>query len=1032
MHKLIEYFADNPIAANLMMMFLLIGGLSGLGSIDKEMFPAFNLDIVRVSVAYPGAGPREVEQQICIRIEEALEGLEGIDELRCIASLNQGVAIIEASNGYSFESLLNSVKSRVDSVNTFPTDTERPIVEEVRFSQQVVSIAVSGDADEASIKEYTETLKDELSQLPNIPLIEIQGTRAYELAIEVSETTLRTYGLSLDSLAQIIGSNSITVAGGLIRTDNGDIQIQVREQGYTGEDFANIPVITNNDGSQIRLGDIANIIDGFTEDDLLVRFNGKPAAFLNVMVTEDPDVLKTAQAVYDFVETRGATLPEGVSLDVWGDSSTFFRARLATLKRSGIGGLILVFILLLLFLRPALAFWVTLGIAVSFVGTLFVLPILGGSINMITLFAFILVLGIVVDDAIIIGENIHRVQTRGTWGVKGSKLGTIEMASPVFFAVTTSIIVFIPMLYLPGDFARFMAPIATIPILALAFSLVESLLILPAHLSHLKPEKKSRFLPILQKWRSATSDALDLFLVTKYRPFLRYCLHHRALTVSGFFSVFALIVALYIGGWVESETFPTVPIEYIDGSVDLPAGVPHADIERIAQRMEEAAYRAAEKVEHEYGENVLKEVFVLGFGSTVNSTVELTSPEERSVDSTIFADAWEIEVGEIPEAEEVTFAGSIEFGGNADIAFRLEGRTLEELQVASDWVAERLSAYEGVYNVRDSLNAGRPEMEIAPTNLAAILGGTPAVLAQQMRQVFYGQEIQRIPRFREDVRVMLRYPEEERSSTQLLDNLLIRTPDQREVPFNSLAETRFVEGYSSVTRIDGNSSITVLADFRRSGNQTAGTVVTTFLEEHSSGFHSTFPTARIALDGAQLENIEFMSELLRLGTLALIVIYGLLAIQFKSLSQPLIILIAIPFGFAGAVVGHIVTGQVLSLLSLMGVLAAAGVIVNDTLVLIDRANKLREQGFSPTHSIIQAGRDRFRPIFLTSATTFAGLTPLMLEKSTQAQFLIPMATSLSWGVLAATLVTLVLVPCIYSISEGARMKVANWRKEMVQ
>ncbi len=1032
MKKLIEYFAENPIAANLMMMFLLIGGLSGISNIDKEMFPAFNLDMVSVSVAYPGAGPREVEQQICIRIEEALEGLEGIEELRCISSLNQGVAIVEASDGFSFESLLSSVKSRVDSINTFPTDTERPIVGEVRFSQRVVGIAISGDADEASIKEYTETLKDELSQLPNIPLVEIQGTRAYELAIEVSEATLRTYGLSLDSLAQIIGGNSITVAGGLIRTSNGDIQIQVREQGYNGADFANIPVITNSDGSQIRLGDIANIIDGFTEDELLVRFNGKPAAILNVMVTEDPDVLKTAQAVYDFVEARSATLPEGVYLDVWGDSSTYFKARLATLERSGTGGLILVFILLLLFLRPALAFWVTIGIAVSFVGTLFVLPIIGGSINMITLFAFILVLGIVVDDAIIIGENIHRVQTRGTWGAEGSKLGTLEMSSPVFFAVTTSIIVFIPMLYLPGDFARFMAPIATIPILALAFSLVESLLILPAHLSHLKPEKPSRFLPILQKWRLATSNGLDYFLVTKYRPFLRYCLHHRGLTVSGFFSVFILIVALYMGGWVKSETFPTVPIEYIDGSVDLPAGVPHSEIEAIAYHMEQAAYRAVDIVEREYGENILKEVFILGFGSSVNATVELTSPEERSVDSTIFADVWEAEVGAIPEAEEVTFTGSIQFGGNADIAFRLEGRTLEELQVASDWVAERLSTYEGVYNVRDTLNAGRPEMEIAPTNLAAILGATPAVLAQQMRQVFYGEEIQRIPRFREDVRVMLRYPEEERSSTQLLDNLLIRTPDQREVPFNSLAETRFVEGYSSVTRIDGSASITVLADFRRAGNQGAGGVATTFLEEHSADFHRAFPTVRIALDGAQLENLEFMSELLRLGALAMIVIYGLLAIQFKSLSQPLIILAAIPFGFAGAVVGHIVTGQVLSLLSLMGVLAAAGVIVNDTLVLIDRANKLRDQGFSPTHCIIQAGRDRFRPIFLTSATTFAGLTPLMLEKSTQAQFLIPMATSLSWGVLAATLVTLVMVPCIYSISEEVRMKIKSWRKDMAQ
>ena len=1023
MNQLIDWFADNPIAANLLMMFLLIGGLSGLSSIDKEMFPGFNRDIVRVSVAYPGAGPREVEQQICIRIEEALEGLEGIAELRCIASLNQGVARIEASVGFSFESLLNSVKSRVDSINTFPTDTERSIVEEVRFSQRVIGIAISGDADEASIKEYAEAMKDELSQVPNVPLVQIQGPRPYELAIEVPENTLRTYGLSLDSLAQIIASHSITVAGGLIRTETGDIQIQVREQGYTREDFAEIPVVTNADGSRIRLGDIAEIIDGFIEDEQLVRFNGKRAAFLDVMVTENPDVLKTSQAVYDFVESRSATAPEGVTVDIWADGSNYFKARLATLQRSGLSGLVLVFILLLLFLRPSLACWVSVGIAVSFIGTLFVLPIIGSSINMITMFAFILVLGIVVDDAIIIGENIHRVQSRGTWGVKSAKMGTKEMAAPVFFAVTTSIIVFVPMLFLPGDFAIFMVPIATVPIIALAFSLVESLLILPAHLSHLKPEKKSRFLPVLQNLRSAISNGLDYFLVTKYRPFLRYCLHHRGLTVSLFFSVFTLIVALYAGGWVKSEQFPTVPLEYIDSQVSLPAGTPFSEIEEISNHIESSAYAAAAAIEQEYGEAVLNDLFIVGAGNSITAVAELTSPETRKVGSTEFVEAWQNAVGPIPQAEDLTFSGSIEFGGSADIELRLEGRSLDELRVAADWVAEKLAGYDGIYNVQDTLNAGRPEMEISPTSLAAILGASPALLAQQMRQVFYGEEIQRIPRFREDVRVMLRYPEQERSSTQLLDDLLIRTADQREVPFNSLAETRFVEGYSSITRIDGNSSITVEADYNKVGNQNAGAIVTAFFDEHLTDFQSMFPNARVALDGAQLENQEFVSEIIRQGSLALLVIYGLLAIQFRSLSQPLIILAAIPFGFAGAVVGHMLTGQTLSLLSLMGVLAAAGVIVNDTLVLIDRANKLRAQGFSATHSIIQAGRDRFRPIFLTSATTFAGLTPLMLEKSTQAQFLIPMATSLSWGVIAATLVTLVMVPCLYSISEESRIKI---------
>ena len=1030
MYKLIDWFAENPIAANILMCVLLLGGITSLNSINKQAFPSFNTDSIRITVPYRGAGPREVEQQICIRIEEALEGLEGIAELRCVASLNQGSAIIDAASGFSFESLLNSVKSRVDSINTFPVDTERPIVEELLFSPSLISLVISGDTDEKSIKEFTESIKDELSQIANVPLVEISGTRDYELAIEISENRLREFGLNLDSLAQIISAHSVTIGGGLIRSPTGDIQIQVREQDYTGEDFANIPIISNADGSNVLLGEIAEIIDGFVEDEKTVRFNGKPAAFLEVSVTENPDVLKTSQAVYDYVEQRRQSLPDGVSIDIWDDSSAAFKARLGTLQRSGTSGLILVFLLLLLFLRPSLAGWVSLGIAVSFIGTLFVLPIVGTSINMITLFAFILVLGIVVDDAIIVGENIHRINSRGIWGVQASKIGTKEVASPVFFAVTTSIIVFIPMLFLPGDFAVFMVPIATVPIIALAFSLVESLLILPAHLSHIKPERKSRFLPLLQKARWSTSRALDTFLANKYRPFLRFCLHHRSLTISLFFSSFVLIVAIYAAGWVKSEQFPNVPIELIQADIDLPAGTPFSRVSDVSLQLEQAALRAAEKIEQEFGEQVIKDIFIEAGGSQAEAFVELTSPEERRVDSAIFVDFWQSETGTIAEAENTTFTGEINFGGSADIEFRLEGQSLDELVVAADWVSEKLAAYEGIYNVNDSLNSGRPEMEIVPTNLANTLGIFPAQLAQQMRQVFFGEEIQRIPRFREDVRVMLRYPAEERSSTQSLDDLLVRTNDQQEIPFDSLADTRFVEGYANITRIDGSPSLSVEADYNQVGNQNSEAIVTAFFDDHLQEFQSVFSNIRIALDGAQLENQEFVSEIIRQGSLAILVIYGLLAIQFRSLLQPFIIISAIPFGFAGAVVGHLITGQVLSLLSLMGVLAAAGVIVNDTLVLIDRANKLRDKGFSPSYAIIQAGRDRFRPIFLTSATTFAGLTPLMLEKSTQAQFLIPMATSLSFGVLAATLITLVMVPCLYSVVEEIRLKLRNFLKDI--
>ncbi len=1022
MKGLLDWFADNHIAANILMAFLLVGGLSAYVSLDKETFPPIEEDIVRVTVAYPGASPREVEQQICIRIEESLEGLQGIQELRCSATQGSGTVEVEVANNYSIDSMLNSVKSRVDSILTFPVEAERPIVQEVRFQQTTISIALYGDVDEASLKEYAESMKEELSVNPQIPLVTVRGTRRYEVSIEVPEARLREYDLSLSEVADAIAAHSQTVAGGLIRAPSGDIQVQVREQAYNARDFGNIPVISEDNGGDVRLEDIAIIRDGFVKEEKISRFNGKRAAFLDITTTQNPDILVTAREVRDFIERKQVELPDSIQITTWNDSSRYFKDRLNTLMRNGAIGLVLVMLLLLLFLRPAIAFWTAVGIAVSFVGTLFLMPVVGASINMITLFAFILVLGIVVDDAIIIGENIHRVHSRrGIYGIAGSKLGANEVAKPVVFAVTTSIVVFIPLFFLPGDFAVFMGPIATIPILALALSLVESLLILPSHLSYLKPERPQHLKSRLQRATQYIARSIEHFVVCYYRPFLRKCLNYRMLTISVFFSIFWLVFSLYAGGWVKSAMMPNVPVETIRTSVTLPAGTPFTEIENISERISKAAYEAEAELQMENNEKLIEEFFVTASGNFIETIAQLTSPEVRVTPSAAFVSAWEKHIGDLPQAERFNVAGSIAFGGEADIEFQLNALDLDNLQDAADWVKEKLGSYPGIYNLRDTLTQGRPEMVVEPTAVADNLGITPALLGQQMRQVFYGEEVQRIPRLREDVKVMVRYPDEERNNPQTLRDLRVRLPDGRAVPFDSVANTRFVEGFAEINRVDGMTTISVTADYEDQGNQTSSFVVDAFLNNQIGEFQSRFPDVQLSLEGAQRENMEFMQSIIRFGSLAILVIYGLLAIEFRSWWQPVIILAAIPFGFTGAVISHLLTGQTISMLTLMGVLAAAGVVVNDTLVLIDRANNLRDIGFSRHHALIQAGRDRFRPIFLTTMTTFVGLTPLMMEQSTQAQFLIPMASALAFGVMAASVVTLIMTPCVYSLGDDIRL-----------
>ena len=785
------------------MVLIIFGGFSGISGIDKEVQPTVKENAVIVSLPYPGAGPKEIEEQVCVRIEEAVDTLQGISKVTCVASQSLGVATIEAANGYPIERLLNEVKSRVDAISTFPVDSERPTIEQLIIKIQVLNIAVISDSTERGLKEYALQIKDELSVLPEIPEVVVQGTREYEVSVEVDENSLRQYSLSIDDIALAIRRHSINLGGGIIRTHSGEIQIQTRNQSYRGPDFEKIPVISNSDGVSLRIGDIAAVRDGFVDVPQVTRINGKRAVLLTINVNENPNVLTVAEAAKNYLKDRRATLPAEFELKIWQDTSIYFYDRLKTLVKNGLGGLLLVFIILLLFLRPALAIWVTVGISVAFIGSLWVLPIIGTSINVMTLFAYIMVLGIVVDDAIIIGESIYTQQQKGIYGVRSAQIGASMMAKPVFFAVLTSIMVFIPLLLLPGDWAYFMAPIAIIPILVLIFSLIESCLILPSHLAGMKEEGKPWF-PAFRRLRNHIESGFRYFLIVHYRPFIRRCIINRGITIASFLVFFILSISTVAGGWVKLSLPPDVAIDLVLIEVDFTEGIPFKEMYSVAKHMEEAAFQAAEDLQGEGEPFILSNIFIHASGNHLTAMTELIEEQYRTSGTIEFSHLWQKKIGLIAQAETVKTFDKVTFE-EADLQLRLSGANADELEGASEWLQKQLSQIDGMVGIQDNLFSGRPELEIRPKESASNFGVHLQDIARQMRQVFYGEEVQRIPRGREDVKVLVRYPEQVRNDINSLSNLRIRTSDGREVPFSAVADSNFANGYAKITRVNGRT-----------------------------------------------------------------------------------------------------------------------------------------------------------------------------------------------------------------------------------
>ncbi len=1020
MNRLVNWFAANPIAANFMMLFIIFGGLSGIGNIDKEVQPNFNERVVMVSVSYPGAGPRDIEQQICMRIEDAVEGLQGIKKTTCIASNNLGTARIEASDSYSLDKLLDNVKSRVDAISTFPQDSERPVIEQSILKVQALNIGILGREDEATLKELSYQLKDELSALPDVPEVNIVGIRDYEVSIEIDENTLRQYGLSFNQVSQIVGNYSLNLGGGVIRSDNGEIQIQARNQAYDAIDFAAIPLLGSSNGQQLNLGDIATIRDAFVDEPKLSRMNGRLATVLELFSDENPNVLKIAESAKQFIEERNKTLPDGYSIIVWQDQSSYFEQRLNLLVRNGLSGLFLLLIVLLLFLRPALAVWVAIGIAVAFIGSLLVLPIFNTSLNVITLFAYIMVLGIVVDDAIIIGESIYSTQQRGIYGIRSAQIGAGMMARPVFFAVLTSILVFVPLLLIGGDWAYFMAPLATIPILVLAFSLLESCLILPSHLAHLKPESQPVF-PVFNKLRRKIESGFRYFLVRRYRPFIYRRLQNRGHTIAWFLVFFMVSLALVIGGWVKVKLTPDVELDSIQMTVTFNEKVPFAEINTISQHIELSALKAEQTFMQETGDtSYIKGRFVTLEGKELTTIVELVDEEYRTYGAIAFSQKWQEYVGTIQQAERFDVLDSVNFE-DSDLELRIFGKDVVELEAAGQWLQQQLGTVDGMHSIQDNLAIGRPELEIVPNSYANFFGVDLRTIAVQLRRAFFGQEVQRIPRGREDVKVMVRYPQDQRNDVNSLNEFRVRTEDGRELPLQAVADTTYTEGYAEITRVDGQVSLKVFANYDNENislTQHMGTTIPAILEQ----FKREYPEVDVELGGGQQETFQFVIDITRLGLMSVFIIYALLSIQFRSLLHPLLIIASIPFSLIGVVWAHLITGNNISLMSVMGILAAAGVVVNDSLVLIDHVKNNRKQfsALSLSSILIRSAKNRFRPIFLTSVTTFMGLLPIMNETSTQAKFLIPMAISLASGVITASVVSLVLIPCLYSLGHSLK------------
>ena len=1042
MNRVIEWFARNGVAANLLMLLLLLGGGAAAFTTVQEVFPEFSLDTVQVRVTYPGGSPEEVEQSIVRRIEDRIEGVEGIDRILGTAAENAGVVTAELKRGADLSRARTDIKQEVDRITAFPAEAEEPVVTEVTNRQQALQVALYGDASERTLKELAERVKNDLTQNPNISFIQIGGVRDYEISVEVPRETLREYGLTLARVSQLVRQGSLDLPGGSIETEDQEISVRTQGQNYTQQDFEDIVMLTRDDGTKVRLGELATVKDGFDENaDLITRFNGRPAAILNIFRTGDEQVLAVEEAVKSYLDTElRPSMPAGLEAAIWQNNAEDLRSRLNLLIKNGIIGLLLVILALTLFLAPRLALWTSVGIFLSFTGTFIVMQFLDVSINLLSLFGFILSIGIVVDDAIVVGENVYVEQERGRNPLAAAVRGTQRVGVPVIFAVLTTCAAFLPLLFVGGTIGKFLGDIPTIVIIVLLLSLVEVLFILPHHLSHVNKNStpSNRLLQAIQRARIWVAARLKLFVQGPLKSALQFATQHYVVTLCGAVALLLISFSFVANGYISFQFFPSVQGKLVSAQVEMPAGTSARQTERLTARLQETGYAAIEDLQPATGPDLIQNVYVTvgrqpransgpnqgGFTPTKPNVAEVSfemiDPEKRNITSAQFEDRWREVTGAVPSARSLSFTANVVSVGEP-VSVELSAPTPERLDRAVSAVRDSLRRFSGVFDIKSDLEQGKRELSLRLKPAARPLGLTLSDLAQQVRAAFFGVESYRLQRENNEVRVYARLPDHQRDAVEDLNEYHIRTATGADVPLEEVADVSLGYAPSQINRQDGRRVITVTADVDptvTTGNEVTGALRASILP----AIQRDIPGTTFTFGGQQRQQRKAQSSLLIGFLLALFGIYALLAIPFRSYLQPFVIMSTIPFAWIGALLGHLALGISLGLLSIFGIVGLSGVIVNDALVMIDFANEERAAGASWPEALVRAGQVRFRPILLTSLTTFLGVFPIIIEQSVQAQFLIPMAVSLGVGILFGTGVLMMIVPSLAMLQD----RTAGW------
>ena len=1056
----VTWMAKNHVAANLLMGFILLSGLFAMLQTKIETFPEFSLDQVQIQVPYLGASPAEVEEGVCQRIEERVRGLDGVRRITSTASEGIGVVSVEMERGADMSRMLDDIKNEVDRIDTFPEETEKPVIKELIRRNRVIDVVVHGDVSEKALKVAAERVRDDLRNAPGISQVELSGVRVDEISIEVSEKALRRHSLTLERVRAAVARTSLDMPGGSVKGEGGEILVRTKGRMYSGQDYEEVVILTRPDGTSLKLSQIATVIDGFENSDLISRFNGHPAAVIQAYRTGDQSALEISDFVKDYIADNKERMPAGIHLDYARDDARLLRSRLDLLLRNARLGLVLVFICLSLFLDLRLAFWVMLGIPISFLGAFLLMDPFATSINMISLFAFIVALGIVVDDAIVVGENVYSHRERGKPFLQAAVDGALEVGTPVVFSVLTSVAAFMPLLFVEGMMGKIMSVIPVIVISVLLLSLVESLLILPAHLSSTGKGLLNRTIdrifgkPI--EWHDRTAQWVDRrlrqFIDKRYVPTLKRSLANPLVTIALGIAMMLFTAGWVAGGHIKFVFMPKIESDWLTVSVVMPQGTTVEQTAAVVQHIENAtlAVRDAYDAQQEEDQpSIYRNVFTSigdqpmgsrthfsatgptgGRAHLAEVTVELLPSEERDVSSAELEAQVRQKVGELPGPESLVFSSALFSTGNA-IEVELASDDFAQLLEAVERLKEEIASYPGTGDIEDSFQEGKLEMKLSLKPQARTLGITMSDLARQVRYGFYGGQALRLQRGSDDVRIIVRYPEEERRGLGDVESMRIRTPAGGEVPFSDVAIVELGHGYASIQRVDGQRVVTVSASVDEE-QANADEINRDLAARFLPALMQDYPGLHYRYAGEQRERADSMQSLASNFIIALFAIYMLLAVPFRSYTQPVVIMSAIPFGIIGAVWGHVIMGLDLTMLSIFGIVALSGVVVNDSLVLLSFYNQLRAQGVAPDEALIEAGRQRFRPILLTSLTTFFGLLPMILEKSMQAKFLIPMAVSLGFGILFSTGIILIGVPTSMKILARLQQSLGSAESEEKQ